>query len=103
MVLLVERINNRKYGVTANDFLLLGVEVERLLETIKEHEYGIFRLEDYDLNSQLALRVIEGMNEWQQKHNKGVKIFGDTHLKVEFYDMEELEKRIDEMYKNISY
>lgn len=92
----MERINNRKYGITATDCTGLGFEVERALESIKNHEYGIYKAADLELKKQLALRIVEGMSDWQWQHNKGVRLKGDTHIQVEVYELHELQKRIDE-------
>lgn len=93
----MERINNRKYGLTANDLTFLGCEMERVLEAIKKHEYGRFNASKLELKTQLALRIIEGMDDWQWQHNKGIRVHRDTHVSVEIYDLHELQKSTDKM------
>lgn len=91
----MERINNRKYGITADELRVIGAEVERVLSSIKGKEYGKFDAEDLELKTQLAIRIIEGMTDWQWQHNKGIRIKGDTRMRVEIYELHELQKTID--------
>jgi hypothetical protein len=98
----MKRINNRKFEVTANELTMVGVEIERILESIKEHDYGDYQTEDLELKTVLALKVIEGMDDWQWENNKGVRIFGDTHIKVSIYNPQELQKRMDEAISKLS-
>lgn len=93
----MEQVNNRKFEVTANDLLLIGTEVERILEAIKKQEYGFYYTENIELKTKLALKIIEGLGDWQWQHNKGIRLQGDNRIRVEIYELHELEKRINKM------
>ena len=94
---MVERINNQKYEININDFIDIGAEVERVLNAIKEKEYGMFNAEELEEKTKLAMRIVEGMNTWQWQHNKGIRLRGDNHIRIEVYELHELQKKIDEM------
>lgn len=95
VLLPVEKINNRKYALTLNEFVVLGARVQGLLELIKQREYDKYNAAHFDLDEKLALRVIEGMSDWQWKHNKGVQLHGDTNIRIKIYDMHELQDRME--------
>lgn len=95
----MQTISNRKFEVTAKDLQLIGEEIERVLEVIKDYDYGFYNTEDLELKTKLALKIIEGMDEWQWELNKGIRLRGDIHLKIEIYELHELQKRKDEMLK----
>jgi hypothetical protein len=94
-VSLLRQVTNRKYETTANDLSSIGYEVERILDVIKEKEYGFYDCKDLELSSKIALRVVEGMKDWQWEQNKGVRLNGDTNIRLEVYELHELQKRID--------
>lgn len=96
----MEQINNRKYAVTANDLFKIGMEVERILESIKEKDYGFYRMDDMELISLIALKTVEGMNDWQWKNNKGIVLENDIHIVMEIYDMHAMQERMDKAFEN---
>lgn len=96
----MERINGRKFGVTAKDLKLIGGVLEKVLEAIKNHEYGTFDTSDLEMEDKIALRVAEGMEDWQRQHNKGIRISGYSDMTIEIYELQELQKKIDEMRKD---
>lgn len=95
----MRQVNNRKYEVTAGDLFLIGSEVEKILKAIQEHEYGFYNAEQLETESKIALKIVEGMDDWQRQHNKGIRLRGDTHIKIEIYDLRELQKRMEEFMK----
>lgn len=93
----MKKINNRKFEVTSGDLSVIGSEVDRLLGKIKGLEYGTYDAAENDLEAKLALKIIEGMYDWQWEHNKGVSLQGDIHIQVDIYEMHERQKRLDAM------
>lgn len=89
-------IVKRRFEIHGTDFLILGAEVERLLESIKKHKYGFYNTDHVELKTKLAFKLIEGMEDWQWQHNKGIRVRGDLNIKVEIYELHELNKEIEE-------
>ncbi|WP_391123467.1 hypothetical protein [Psychrobacillus sp. L3] len=99
----MEKINNRKYAVTLDEFVRLGSTVERILKWIEENKYGKYGAEHLEIDEKLALRIIDGMYDWQWQRNKGVRVHNDTHIILEIYEMHELQKRMDETMLKIDW
>ena len=73
------------------------------MKRIKENEYGKYRDEHWEIDEKIALRIIEGMYDWQWQHNKGVRVYKDTHIILEIYEMHELQKRMDKAISEIDW
>ena len=99
----MEKINNRKYAVTLDEFVRLGATVEKILKWIVENEYGKYSADHWEMDEKLALRIINGMYDWQWQHNKGVRVHKDTHIILEIYEMHELQKRMDKTMLEIDW
>ncbi len=99
----MKRIGTRKFEVTSCDCTKIGAEVERVMEAIKEHDHGCYYTGDeLEFQTKLALKVIEGMSDWQWEHNKGVKVKGLANMTMELYDLHESQRKLDEMMVSLN-
>ena len=100
----MERINNRKYAITNDELGRLGATIEEWLEKLKTFEYEKkYPLPDLTLEEQLALRIITSMNDWQEKNNRDITVYGDTRLTLVVSDIKENEKRLFEAAEKIDW
>lgn len=92
----MEQINRHRYELTTRDFLILGELIEMSLEKIIDLEYGYYKLDNDDFSLKMALKIIEGMENWQDKHNKGVKLVGEYNNSLHIYDKKGRQEKMDE-------
>lgn len=92
----MEKINNRKFSITKEDLIKTGGKVEVFLKALENHEYGEFSTEEMSMENVVVLRIIEGMKEWQWETNRGIKLQGDSGKVLEIYDVDAVQKRVDE-------
>lgn len=85
---------------TARDFRGLGYDLNKAMEKIILLDYGIYKIAKE--HKHLFL-IIENMDSFQEKYNKGVRIIGgfDTQ-KVEIYDYAQERKDLDFMTLDIN-
>lgn len=100
---MVEKVNNRRYSITLDELKVMGAIIERIQEKILKAEYGFYSTNNMTMEEKLALRVLSGMEDWQQLHNKGVRLAGDTHIRLEVYELHELQKAIDKAILEIDW
>ncbi|MGE7091318.1 hypothetical protein ACQKII_07585 [Lysinibacillus sp. NPDC048646] len=93
----MKRISPKRFELAMRDFSSLGDTVEYFLEWIKQGEYANYAMIHFPLEGQLALRIIEGMDDWQCQHSKGVRFKLDGIEFVEIYDKKEHQNEIDRL------
>lgn len=99
----MNQINKHRYELTSRDFRSLGAHVERILEGLVKHDYGYYQIDNDDLNVKLALKVIQGMEGWQKKYNKGIELVGTFNHSLHIYNKEEKQSRLDEAMNKFEY
>ena len=82
--------------MTTRDFRELGIYLEEVLDSIPEKDNGKYKVDNEDTRMLLALRIAEGMEEWQRKTNKGIELVGEFNVVLKIFDKEEKQKRLDE-------
>lgn len=102
-VFLLKNITDRRFEITLGEFRLIGVEVDKQLKNLEKYEYGIFNIGELDSKTIIVLKIIEGMYDWQEKHNKGIEVHVHGSCKsLEIIDLEARQKRMDEAMENFS-
>lgn len=98
----MKQLTRKKYEVTANDFLQIGNELDRFMILVLEYDYGIYLIDELTPCKEAAIRIVCNMNEWQQANNKGIRInaYDYERMSVELYDIQLLQKKLDE-YNNL--
>ena len=97
----MNEINKNRFEVTTRDLRGLGSIIEKCLSSIKESDYGFYKIENYkDLEIKLALKIIEGMNEFQEQNNKGVRMSGTFNNTLEIYNLNVEQEKMDEAMGN---
>ena len=94
----MKRVTEKRYEIFFREFEGLGVVIEDLLNKIQSLDYGKYNIEDLEIEAKIALKIIEGMDDFQREHNKGLRfdrIFKDTV--IEIYDINEAQRKMDEM------
>lgn len=82
--------------MTTRDFRGLGSYLEEVLDSIAKKDNGKYKVDNEDTRMLLALRIAEGMEEWQYKTNKGIELIGEFNVVLKIFDKEEKQKRLDE-------
>lgn len=92
----MEKINKHRFDMTTRDFRELGSYLEEALGSIVEKDNGKYKVDNEDTRMLLVLRIVEGMEEWQRKTNKGIELIGEFNVVLKILDKEEKQKRLDE-------
>lgn len=101
----MERKSPQTFIMKKDDLIRLGVTVERLCNALKKDEYGKYRF-DGDNEFQIAAAlIIDGMQEWQEKHNIGIRIYirGKGYDSFEIYNLKEEQEKIDKVMMQIDW
>jgi hypothetical protein len=98
----MKQVTKLKYEIYFREFEYLGSFLEEAQEKVKELPFGCYSIDHLDSEKKIALKILEGMIEFQRKNNKGVrfsKLFDDS---IEIFDINAQQKVIDEQMKNFS-
>lgn len=99
----MQLINNRTYQVTNNELENIGHAIDVLKSKIKHLEYGVYDASHLVDEKKVALRVLAGMGEWQTEHNKGIRLKGDTNIRLEVYDIKTTENELNKTILEIDW
>ncbi len=101
----MERKSPQTFIVKKDDLIRLGVTVEKICNELIETEYGEYRIDEEDKFMLPALLIIDGMQDWQEKHNLGLRInvIGDRYDTFEIYNLKEQQDKIDEAMMKLKY
>lgn len=93
----MERKSTQSFIVKKDDFIRLGVTVEKLCNKLIELDYGEYAIGSDDLFRLPALLIIDGMQDWQEKHNIGIhiRVIGEGFDYFEIYDLKEYQDKIN--------
>ncbi|MCG7336195.1 hypothetical protein MHZ95_13065 [Sporosarcina sp. ACRSM] len=101
----MERKSKQSYNVKKDDLIRLGVTVEKLCNALIKNEYGEYSIDKDDMFILPALLIIDGMQEWQEWHNIGLRInvIGEGYDKFEIYNLKEQQDKIDKAIMNLNF
>lgn len=101
----MERKSPQSFIVKKDDLIRLGVTVEVLCKRLIENEYGEYRFDKEDPFMLPAILIIDGMQDWQEKHNIGLRInvIGEGFDTFEIYNLKEQQDKIDKAIMNLKF
>lgn len=100
----MKKITDKRYEIFFREFENLGVVIEELQNAILKQEYGKYDIRELELEKKIALKILEGMDDFQRKNDKGIRfdsIFKDGV--IEIYDINEEQRIIDEAMMKFEY
>ncbi|MFJ7839899.1 hypothetical protein ACIQXG_10490 [Lysinibacillus sphaericus] len=100
----MERKSPQSFIMKKDDLIRLGVTVEKLCNALIKNEYGKYSFDEDDSFMLPAILVIDGMQEWQQKHNIGlrVNVIGEGFDTFEIYNLKEQQDKIDKAIMSLN-
>lgn len=99
----MKQATEKRYEIFFREFEGIGAVLEELQEKVINLDYGKYDIRGLELEKRVALKILEGMFEFQKMHNKGLRfdsIFKDGA--IEIYNIEEEQKRHDELIMNLN-
>lgn len=101
----MERKSPQSFILKKDDLIRLGVTVERLCNALIKNEYGKYSFDADDPFQLAAALVIDGMQDWQEKHNIGIRVsvIGDGYDTFETYNLKEHQEKIDTIMMKIDW
>lgn len=99
----MKQVSKTKLELKTHDLIRIGFLVEKLLRDLKGKDYGLYKIAEEDLDVKLALKVIEGMEDFQKENNKGIEIGGAFDNVLEIYNITERQMRFDEAMEKLTY
>lgn len=99
----MERKSPQSFIVKKDDFIKTGVYVERLCKNLISTNYGKYKFDNDDPYQLPALLIIDGMQEWQEVNNIGVRIniIGEGYDTFEIYNLKDEQERLDRMFEQL--
>lgn len=103
-MIILERKSPQSFIMKKDDLIRLGVTVEKLCKVLIENEYGKYKFDEEDPFMLPAILIIDGMQDWQQKHNIGLRInvIGDGYDTFEIYNLKEHQDKIDKAIMSLN-
>jgi len=100
----MKKVTEKRYEIFFREFESLGVVIEEVQNVILNREYGKYDIRELGLEEKIALKIIEGMYDFQKKNNKGLRfdsIFKDGA--IEIYDINEEQRQFNETMMKFKY
>lgn len=101
----MERKSPQTFIIKKDDLIRLGVTVEKLCNVLIKNEYGKYRFEEDDSFMLPALLIIDGMQDWQEKHNIGIRVnvIEDGYDTFEIYNLKEQQDEFDKAIMSLDF
>jgi len=101
----MERKSPQSFILKKNDLIRLGVTVEKVCNYLKNAEYGKYTFNKDEPYQLPAILVIDGMQEWQEENNIGIRVSirGEGYDEFEIYNLKEEQEEIDKTMSQIDW
>ncbi|MGE7667389.1 hypothetical protein ACQKMN_16945 [Ureibacillus composti] len=101
----MERKSPQSFIMKKDDLIRLGVTVERLCNSLKNAEYGNYGFDKNDQFQLPAILIIDGMQEWQEENNIGIRVIvrGEGYDEFEVYNLREEQEKMDKAISQIDW